>query len=68
MGSLDDIYDVVQRLDDTNTEYLLVAIQQGKKNGKADVFYNLNNSNSFRILSEGLRIFQKKIEEDENEN
>lgn len=68
MGSLDDIYDVVQRLDDTNTEYLLVAIQQGKKNGKADVFYNLNNSNSFKILSEGLKIFQKKIEEDENEN
>lgn len=67
MASLDDIYDAVQKLDETNTEYLLIAIQQGKKTGKADVFYNLNNSKSLKILSEGLKLFQEKIENDQNE-
>lgn len=63
MGSLDDIYDVTQKLEDTNVEYLLVTVQKGKKNGKADVFYNLKDKNSLKILAKGLEVFNLEIEQ-----
>ena len=73
MASLDDIYDMVQKLDDSNIEYLLITIQKGKKNGKADVFYSLKDKNSMRVLAKGLDLFNRKIEDiekniDDNEN
>jgi hypothetical protein len=43
MASLDDIYDMLQKLDDSGIEYLLITVQKGKKNGKADVFFSLKN-------------------------
>jgi hypothetical protein len=67
MASLDDIYDMTQKLDDSNVEYLLITIQQGRKNGKADVFYNLKDSNSLKILSGGLKIFQEQIDKEKDE-
>lgn len=62
MASLDDIYDMTQKLEDSNIEYLLITIQKGKKNGKADVFYSLKDKNSMRILTEGLKIFGEEID------
>lgn len=62
MASLDDIYDATQKLEDTGIEYLLVTIQKGKKNGKADVFYNLKDKNSLKILAKGLGVFNQEIE------
>ena len=62
MASLDDIYDMLQKLDDSGIEYLLITIQKGKKNGKADVFFSLKNDDSMRILSSGLREFNKEID------
>jgi len=62
MASLDDIYDMLQKLDDSGIEYLLITIQKGKKNGKADVFFSLKNDDSMRILSTGLREFNKEID------
>ena len=62
MSSLDDIYDMLQKLDDSGIEYLLITIQKGKKNGKADVFFSLKNDDSMRILSSGLREFNKEID------
>jgi|LauGreDrversion2_6_1035139.scaffolds.fasta_scaffold00219_3 hypothetical protein len=76
MASLDDIYDMLQKLDESGMEYLLITVQKGKKNGKADVFYSLKDGNSMRVLSTGLREFNKEIdkidkkkkdEEDEDE-
>jgi hypothetical protein len=76
MASLDDIYDMLQKLDESGIEYLLITVQKGKKNGKADVFYSLKDGNSMRVLSTGLREFNKEIdkidkkkkdEEDEDE-
>lgn len=76
MASLDDIYDMLQKLDECGMEYLLITVQKGKKNGKADVFYSLKDGNSMRVLSTGLREFNKEIdkidkkkkdEEDEDE-
>lgn len=73
MGSLDDVYDMIQKLEDSNIEYLLITIQKGKKNGKADVFYSLKDKNSMRVLAKGLDLFNRKIKDiekdiDDNEN
>lgn len=62
MASLDDIYDIVEILDKNNTEYLLITIQRGKKNGKADVFYSLKDNNSLKILTKGLKVFSDEID------
>jgi hypothetical protein len=62
MASLDDIYDMIQKLEDSDIEYLLITIQKGKKTGKADVFYSLKDKNSFRILAQGLDSFNKEID------
>ena len=62
MGSLDDIYDMTQKLEDGNIEYLLITIQKGKKQGKADVFYYLKDRSSMRILAKGLDSFNKEID------
>lgn len=62
MSSLDDAYDATDILEKADIEYLLITIQNGKKNGKADVFFNLKNDNSLKILSTGLRIFSEEIE------
>ena len=75
MASLDDIYDIIQKLEDGGIEYLLITIQKGKKQGKADVFYSLKDRASMKILSRGLEIFNQEIdkiekeqEEDQNED
>lgn len=62
MASLDDIYDMTQKLEDSNIEYLLITIQKGKKNGKADIFYSLKDKNSMKILTVGLKQFSKEID------
>ena len=67
MASLDDIYDMIQKLDDSNIEYLLITIQKGKKNGKADVFFSLKDKNSMKILSKGLNEFTKEVDRIDDE-
>jgi len=67
MASLDDIYDMIQKLDDSNIEYLLITIQKGKKNGKADVFYSLKDKNSMKILTQGLKEFTKEVDRADDE-
>ena len=67
MASLDDIYDLTQKLDESNIEYLLITIQKGKKNGKADVFFNLEDKQSLKILSKGLGAFNEQIEKIKNQ-
>jgi len=67
MASLDDIYDMIQKLDDSNIEYLLITIQKGKKTGKADVFYSLKDKNSMRILTKGLNEFSKEVDRIDDE-
>jgi hypothetical protein len=62
MASLDDIYDMIQKLDDSNIEYLLITVQKGKKNGKADVFFSLKDKNSMKVLTKGLNEFSKEVD------
>lgn len=68
MASLDDIYDMIQKLEDSNIEYLLITIQKGKKNGKADVFYHLEDDNSLKVLTTGLKIFNKEMDDYKNKD
>ena len=71
MASLDNVYDTIQKLEDYGIEYLLITIEKGKKQGKADVFYNLKNRASMRVLAKGLDIFNQeinKIEEGQDED
>jgi len=73
MGSLDDVYDLTQKLEDNGIEYLLITVQKGKKQGKADVFFHLKDKSSMRILATGLSAFDKEIdkirkEEEEEED
>ena len=62
MASLDDVYDILDKLEEKKVEYLLITIQKGKKIGKSDVFFNLENDNSLRILAQGLSVFQKEVD------
>lgn len=68
MASLDDIYDMTQKLEDNDIEYLLITIQKGKKNGKADIFFHLKDKSSMKILSKGLQAFNKEISNIDLEN
>jgi hypothetical protein len=63
MGSLDDVYDMLQKLENSNMEYLLITVQKGKKQGKADVFFSLKDKTSMKILATGLAAFNKEIDE-----
>jgi hypothetical protein len=62
MASLDDIYDIIQKLEDGGIEYLLITVQKGKKQGKADVFFSLKDRASMKILATGLAAFNKEID------
>jgi len=62
MASLDDIYDLIQKIEDSDIEYLLITVQKGKKNGKADVFFNLKDKTSLKVLAEGLGVFNKEVD------
>jgi len=62
MASLDDIYDMTQKLEERGIEYLLITVQKGKKQGKADVFFHLRDKASMKILATGLDAFNKEID------
>lgn len=62
MASLDDVYDMTQKLEENNIDYLLITVTKGKKNGKADVFFSLRDKASMKILASGLDAFNKEID------
>ena len=68
MASLDDIYDIIQKLEDGGIEYLLITVQKGKKQGKADVFYSLKDRSSMKILARGLDVFNQEIDNIEKQD
>lgn len=63
MASMDFIYDILNKFEKENIDYLLITLQHGKTNSKADVFYSLNNEEkSFVALKEGLTEFQQNLD------
>jgi len=67
MASLDDVYDMTQKLEDNNIDYLLITVTKVKKQGKADVFFSLKDKTSMKILATGLDVFNKEIDNIERE-
>lgn len=67
MASMDYIYDMLNKFEKENIDYLLITLQHGKTNSKADVFYSLNNEEkSFSALKEGLTEFQRNLDKSIN--
>ena len=50
MASLDNIYEIADRLKDDNIDYFIVAIQNGKKKDDAEVLYRLSGKDSIEDL------------------
>ena len=42
MPSLDFVYDLVEKFDDENLDYLVLSMREGKLENKVDVFFNIN--------------------------
>lgn len=64
---MDYIYDMLNKFEKENIDYLLITLQHGKTNSKADVFYSLNNEEkSFSALKEGLTEFQRNLDKSIN--
>ena len=42
MPSLDYVYDLVEKFDDENLDYLVLSMREGKVENKVDVFFNIN--------------------------
>ena len=42
MPSLDFVYDLVEKFDDENLDYLVLSMRKGKVEDKVDVFFNIN--------------------------
>ena len=63
MPSLDFVYDLVEKLDDEELNYLVLAIREGSKENKVDVFFNINpeiEDTFFTSLSEIEDILKKR--------
>ena len=44
MPSLDFIYDITEKLDEEELDYLVLAIREGRNEDKVDVFFNVRKS------------------------
>ena len=55
MPSLDFIYDITEKLDEEEIEYLVLAIRKGKREDKVDVF--------FRVKKETEEVFNASLDQ-----
>jgi len=55
MPSLDFIYDITEKLDEEEIEYLVLAIRKGRKEDKVDVF--------FRVKKETQEVFNASLDQ-----
>ena len=54
MPSLDFIYDITEKLDEEKLDYLVLAIREGRKEDKVDVF--------FRVSKEAEHVFAASLD------
>lgn len=67
MESLDFVYDLVDGMEKQNMQYFVLAIRQGKKEIKADVFYDLGNEESIKVFETVVGNIDLRNEEDEED-
>ena len=71
MPSLDFVYDVVEKLNDDNIDYLIVAVRHTSDDeSRSDIFYNLANDRTPIALAETVakfyeEVLEKHIDEDD---
>jgi hypothetical protein len=67
MASKDFIYDLLDKLEEDKTEYLLFTFQRGEGEGQGDVHYNFYNKESREEASRVLRALSRAVLNIENE-
>ena len=55
MESLDFVVDLVEKLQIQNTDYFIVTMRHGEEDCKTDVFFNVNNDESYYSLEHVLQ-------------
>ena len=55
MPSLDFIYDITEKLDEEEIDYLVLTIREGRTEDKVDVFFNIG--------PQSTKVFEASIEE-----
>ena len=69
MESLDFVYDLVDGMEKQDIQYFVLAIREGKKETKADVFYDLRDEESIRVFETVVgNIDLRNQEEEEDED
>jgi len=51
MPSLDFVYDLVEKFEEDNIEYLVLTLRQGKTEDKVDVFFNINSESEDSFIA-----------------
>jgi hypothetical protein len=71
MPSLDFVYDVVDKLNDDNIDYLVVVVRHTTDDeSRSDIFYNISNDRTPIALAETVakfyeEVLEKHIDEDD---
>mgnify|MGYP003644393210 FL=1 len=64
MPSLDYIYDLSEKLEAENMEYLILALRGGKKTDKVDVFMQINEKSSKKAIIHVLEQIALDLKQD----
>ena len=67
MPSLDFIYDITEKLDEEELDYLVLAIREGPHEDKVDVFFNVKKA-SEGVLSSSLDRIKEIITERDDDS
>jgi hypothetical protein len=51
MPSLDFVYDLVEKFEEDNIEYLVLTLRQGNTEDKVDVFFNINSESEDAFIA-----------------
>ena len=66
MPSLDFIYDITEKLDEEKLDYLVLAIREGRKEDKVDVFFRVGKE--YYSLLKTFLVYLNRMPEEINEN
>ena len=61
MATLDFVYDIVEKLNDDNIDYLIIAVQHNNEDSKADIIYNMGDERTPACVSETIDRFQEEV-------
>lgn len=68
MATNDFVTDLVQRLDEDNIEYLVITIQKGKEEHKANAHYNIKTVNGADMILTTVDEVYKSLETEDIED